>query len=359
MLQAHQQVAGLRALAQEQGFPMFGIAPAVPPPHAADYLEWLEKGNHATMEWMKRTVERRTDLSKTLPGVRSVVALGVPYWQGGEAIPGGDRGGARGRIARYAWGGDYHDWIIEHLRPLEDLLASWGGIQKSYTDTGPVLERDYAALAGLGWHGKSTMLIHRRHGTWFFLAEILTTLDLPPDKPETDHCGTCMRCVNACPTGAIDTPHVLDARKCLSYWTIEHKGSIPEDFRVALGDRIYGCDDCLDACPWNRFAQVSREAIFQARDGTNGWLLRDYLALDDEAFRQLFKGSPIRRIKRARFLRNVCIALGNTGSAEDLPALERVAMDEDPLVQEHAQWAIDRLRHRCGASTEQDTLITP
>lgn len=340
----------LRALAGRQGFPLCGIAPASPPPHAEQYLQWLRDGKHATMQWMERSMERRLDLEKTLPGVRSVVALGAPYWQGGPPIPispaRAATQGARGRIARYAWGGDYHDWIIGQLGPLENLLASRGGIQKSYTDTGPILERDYAALAGLGWHGKSTMLIHRRAGTWFFLAEILTTLDLPPDRPETDHCGSCLRCVNACPTGAIDTPHVLDARKCLSYWTIEHKGSIPENFRTALGDRIYGCDDCLDACPWNRFAQVSREAVFQAREGTDGWLLRDYLALDDAAFRTLFHGSPIKRIKRGRFLRNVCIALGNVGGVDDLQALCKAAGDPDALVQEHALWAIERIKSR-------------
>jgi len=219
-------------------------------------------------------------------------------------------------------------------------------VQKPYVDTGPVLERDFATDAGLGWNGKSTMQIHRRLGTWFFLAEILTTLELVPDEPFGDHCGKCTRCITACPTAAITAPHRLDARRCISYLTIEHKGPIPEEFREAMGDRIYGCDDCLDACPWNRFAAQSREMAFQARGSVFAKRLRDFLALDDEGFRALFARSPIKRIKRARFLRNVCVALGNTGTADDLTALQRAAADPDPLVSEHAAWAIARIRSR-------------
>jgi epoxyqueuosine reductase len=207
-----------------------------------------------------------------------------------------------------------------------------------------VLERDFATDSGLGWSGKSTMQIHRRLGTWFFLAEILTTLPLEADPPFGDHCGKCVRCIDACPTNAITAPHQLDARRCISYLTIEHKGAIPEEFRKAMGDRIYGCDDCLDACPWNRFASTSREASFHARKEVFSHRLRDFLSLSDEEFRQLFRKSPIKRIKRPRFLRNVCVALGNTGDEEDLPALEIAAQDPDPLVSEHAQWAIAQIR---------------
>jgi epoxyqueuosine reductase len=212
-------------------------------------------------------------------------------------------------------------------------------------DTGPVLERDYAALAGAGWHGKSTMLIHPKLGTVFFLAAIFTTLDLPPDEPMRDHCGKCTRCIVACPTGAITAPQQLDARLCISYLTIENKGSIPESLRPLLGDRIYGCDDCLDACPWNRFATASRESRFAARDFVN-MTLRDFLALDDATFRTLFHRSPIKRIKRRGFLRNVCVALGNTGTRDDLPALNLAAKDPEPLIAEHAQWALSRIRER-------------
>ena len=212
-------------------------------------------------------------------------------------------------------------------------------------DTGPVLERDFASDAGLGWNGNSTMQIHKRLGTWFFLAEILTTLALTTDEPFGDHCGKCTRCITACPTRAITAPHQLDARRCISYLTIEHKGPIPPEFREAIGDRIYGCDDCLDACPWNRFATESRELTFHARSSVFEKQLRDFLALDDEAFRALFAKSPIKRIKRPRFLRNVCVALGNTGTPDDLPALTRAAAEPDPLVAEHAEWAIQKIRN--------------
>jgi epoxyqueuosine reductase len=213
-------------------------------------------------------------------------------------------------------------------------------------DTGPVLERDFASDAGIGWNGKSTVQIHKRLGAWFFLAELLTTLELTPDAPFGDHCGKCTRCITACPTQAITAPRRLDARRCVSYLTIEHKGSIPEEFRVAMGDRIYGCDDCLDACPWNRFAAESREMTFHARATVFEKRLRDFLELDDEGFRALFAKSPIKRIKRNRFLRNVCVALGNTGTAEDLPAVKKAALDPDTLIAEHAAWAVRRIRER-------------
>jgi len=213
-------------------------------------------------------------------------------------------------------------------------------------DTGPVLERDFASDAGLGWNGKSTVQIHRHLGTWFFLAELLTTLDLAPDAPFGDHCGKCTACITACPTHAITAPRRLDARRCISYLTIEHHGAIPLEFREAMGDRIYGCDDCLDACPWNRFAAESREITFHAREAVFKNRLRDFLDLDDDGFRALFAKSPIKRIKRARFLRNVCVALGNTGTDADLPSLARAALDPDPLIFEHARWAVERIQER-------------
>ena len=243
-------------------------------------------------------------------------------------------------------GDDYHEVIDRKLAALDEWLRARGGTQRCYVDTGPVLERDFAALAGAGWHGKSTMLIHPKLGTWFFLAEIFTTLDLDPDEPLPDRCGRCTRCIDACPTNAITAPHRLDARRCISYLTIELKGSIPEDLRPLIGDRIYGCDDCLDACPWNRFASASRETAFAARPFVHEMSLRDFLALDDEGFRALFRKSPIKRIKRRGFLRNVCVALGNVGTPDDLPALERAALDPEPLIAEHARWAVARIRER-------------
>ena len=225
-------------------------------------------------------------------------------------------------------------------------MMARGGRQRYYVDTGPVLERDFAALAGAGWHGKSTMLIHPELGTWFFLAELLTTLDLEADAPLPDRCGTCTRCMTACPTAAIVAPRQLDARRCISYLTIEFKGSIPEEFRPLIGDRIYGCDDCLSACPWNRFAQASHEATFAANAAVEQMSLRDFLALDAEGFRALFRKSPIKRIKRRGFLRNVCVALGNVGTVDDLPALMQAASDAEPLIAEHAAWAIAQIHQR-------------
>lgn len=212
-----------------------------------------------------------------------------------------------------------------------------------------MLERDHAAAAGIGWHGKSTMLLNREFGTWFFLAEILTSLEFAPDTVEKNYCGRCTRCIDACPTGAITAPHQVDARRCISYLTVELKGPIPTELRPLIGDRIYGCDDCLDACPWNRFAKVSRETAFAMRPEVAAMNLRDYLSLDDNKFRRLFRNSPIKRTKRRGLLRNVCVALGNVGTIDDLPALERAAADAEPLIAEHAQWAIERVKERAVA----------
>jgi epoxyqueuosine reductase len=336
--------AWVKQWAHELGFDDCRIARAAEATHAGVYQQWLQDGCHAGMAWMERDPARRSDPRQVLPGCRSLVCLAMNYYPGKSPFPANHPGGYR--IARYAWNDDYHDLIESRLRELDQRLQSLGGIQKPYVDTGPVLERDFASDAGLGWNGKSTMQIHRRLGTWFFLAEVLTTLDLAPDPPFGDHCGKCTRCIDACPTGAITAPHRLDARRCISYLTIEHKGPIPEEFREAMGDRIYGCDDCLDACPWNRFAETSRQAAFHAREEIFTRQLRDFLDLDDDGFRSLFARSPIKRIKRARFLRNVCVALGNTGGPGDLPALERAAADPEPLIAEHARWAIDRIRSR-------------
>jgi epoxyqueuosine reductase len=336
--------AELLALSQQLGFDLCRVARCTAPPHAAEFRAWLDAGRAGEMSWMERNQERRTDPQLVLAGAQSVIVLGLNYWQG----PCAEKSSA-GRISRYAWGDDYHDVIDPKLCALDRFLTEHGGRQKRYVDTGPVLERDFAAQAGAGWHGKSTMLISQTLGTWFFLAEILTTLEIEPDAPIADRCGRCTRCIDACPTAAIVAPHEVDARRCISYLTIELKGEIPEELRPLIGDRIYGCDDCLDACPWNRFAQAGRETAFAAREFVHGWALRDFLALDDEGFRALFRGSPIKRIKRRGFLRNVCVALGNVGTAEDLPALERAAADPEPLVAHHSRWAADQVRKRLGS----------
>jgi epoxyqueuosine reductase len=334
----------LKELARAAGFDDCRVARAAVATHAADFRQWLDDGCHADMAWMERTPERRCDPREVLPGCQSVICLALNYYPGRSPFPAGHPGGYR--IARYAWNDDYHDLILPKLIALDREMTALGGTQRYYVDTGPVLERDFANDAGLGWNGKSTLQIHRRLGTWFFLAELLTTLALPPDPPSADHCGKCTRCITACPTRAITAPHRVDARRCISYLTIEHKGPIPEEFREAIGDRIYGCDDCLDACPWNRFAVQSRETAFHARGTVFSHRLRDFLALDDQAFRRLFAKSPVKRIKRNRFLRNVCVALGNTGTEADRPALQTAAADPDPLIAEHAAWALTRLDAR-------------
>jgi epoxyqueuosine reductase len=336
----------LLSFAREIGFDSCRIAACGSAPHAAEFRSWLDEGGHGEMSYMERGEEKRCDPQKVLPGARSIVVLALNYFQGDPKA--GDTPAATGKIARYARGDDYHDLVANKLDKIDEFLRAIGGQQKCYVDTGPVLERDHAAEAGIGWHGKSTMLIDERLGTWFFLAEVLTTLKLPPDEPAPDRCGTCERCIKACPTGAITAPHRLDARRCISYLTIELKGSIPLDLRPLIGDRIFGCDDCLDACPWNRFARVSREAAFFARPSTVGIPLRDYLGLNDEDFRSLFRNSPIKRIKRRGFLRNVCVALGNVGDPSDLAALGRATADPEPLIAEHAKWAIHQIRSRHG-----------
>ncbi|MEO8044242.1 MAG: tRNA epoxyqueuosine(34) reductase QueG [Spartobacteria bacterium] len=336
--------------ARAAGFDDCRIARAESPAHAGEFRAWLKKGAAGEMEWIARGAEKRCDPELVLPDARSVVVLAMNYWQGKSQKEEG-RSEARGRIAQYALGDDYHEVMLSKLRELDRFLGSLGGSQKIYVDTGPVLERDFAAEAGIGWHGKSTMLLNRTLGTWFFLGEILTTLELPADPPQAARCGTCTRCIEACPTGAITAPHELDARRCISYLTIELKGSIPLEFRPLIGDRIYGCDDCLDACPWNRFARVSRESAFAARPAVAQMALRDFLALDEEKFRILFRGSPIKRIKRRGFLRNVCVALGNVGTTEDLPALAVVGCEEEPLIAEHARWAIAQIQSRCATET--------
>ena len=328
--------AALRVKARELGFDDCRVALAAPAAHRELYEKWIAEGKHGEMAWMAKNIERRGDPRLVLEGAKSIIVLATNYFQGPKPI-------TDYRIARYAWNDDYHDLIEKRLKALEDFLTTHGGTTRRYVDTGPILERDFASEAGLGWGGKSTMQIHRQLGTWFFLAEVLTTHELPPDEPARDLCGKCTRCIDACPTQAITGPRTMDARRCVSYLTIEHKGSIPLEFRKAIGDRIYGCDDCLDACPWNRFAQTSHEAAFQARQSVFAKSLRDFLSLSEDDFRTLFAKSPIKRIKRHAFLRNVCIALGNTGTSADLPALQQAAADPHPLIAEHAAWAIEEI----------------
>lgn len=330
----------VRQIARDCGFDDCRFAEAKRATHADAYLEWVALGMHGDMAWLERNQDRRCDPREVQPGCQTVICLGLNYY------PGSSPGNDEYRIARYAWNDDYHDMMVDMLKRFDLALQELGGTQRYYVDTGPVLERDFASDAGLGWNGKSSVQIHRHFGTWLFLSELLTTLKLQPDAPFGDHCGKCTRCITACPTQAIIAPHRVDARRCISYLTIEHKGAIPEEFRRAIGDRIYGCDDCLSACPWNRFAQTSRQATFHARQEIFHHQLRDFLSLDDESFRRLFAKSPIKRIKRNRFLRNVCIALGNVGGPDDIDALQLAAASEDPLIAEHAAWALQEIHTR-------------
>jgi epoxyqueuosine reductase len=355
------------ALAGELGFDLCRFARAETPEHVAEFRAWLDRGDAGEMNYLARNSERRCDPRQILSDAKTVIVLALNYFQGArkaDSVAGGVPSAevatekiaadtaattATGRIARYAWGDDYHKLIEKKLAVIDQFLRQRGGRQKCYVDTGPMLERDHAAAAGIGWHGKSTMLLNREFGTWFFLAEILTSLEFAPDTVEKNYCGRCTRCIDACPTGAITAPHQVDARRCISYLTIELKGPIPVELRPLIGDRIYGCDDCLDACPWNRFAKASREMAFAMRPEIGAMKLRDYLGLDEDKFRRLFSNSPIKRAKRRGLLRNVCVALGNVGTADDLPALEKARVDSELLVAEHAQWAIDRINQRAFA----------
>ncbi|HSH09026.1 MAG TPA: tRNA epoxyqueuosine(34) reductase QueG [Oceanipulchritudo sp.] len=327
----------LHRRAAELGFGPVGVAPVEGELRQAYFEEWLAAGWHGEMGWMARDPERRGHPGKVLPEARCILAFGLNYYQ-----PEPDR---RGRIAKYALGKDYHTVVLKKLKRICAWLQDLGAVNRPYVDTGPLLEKPIAALAGIGWQGKNTMVLNPQDGQWLFLGFILTSYPFPPDTPPPDRCGTCTRCIDICPTRAITAPYQLDARRCISYLTIEHKDAIPEPLRRQIGDHLYGCDDCLDVCPWNKWAQLTREAAFTPRAYPD---LRDMLELDEDGFNTLFAGSPIRRVKRNRWLRNVCVVLGNTGTAEDLPALETAATDPDPLIAEHAAWAIREIVGRAG-----------
>ena len=341
----HTLKAAIVREAQRLGFDACRFAPAIPPPHAGAFLQWLEEGRAGEMNWLAKNADRRTNPELVLPGAKTIIIVARNYAPAGEA----PTKAAEYEIARYARGEDYHDVLTPRIRALEETLAAHGGRQRSYVDTGPVLERDYAVLAGIGWHGKSTMVISREMGAFFFLGALLTTLEISADAPAVDRCGSCTRCMDVCPTAAITAPYQLDARRCVAYLTIELKGSIPLEMRPLIGARIYGCDDCAAVCPWNRFAKASSEARFAAGEFSLTTRLRDFLALDDSSFRSLFRGSPVKRIKRRGFLRNVCVALGNVGTHDDLAALQKAATDPEPLISEHALWAIERIVGRLNA----------
>ncbi len=351
--------ATIQQHAHELGFDACYFTTAVPPASAPHFEQWLAARRHGEMTYLQRNAHRRIDPQKVLANSKSIIVLAVSYAEGSqtsEAVGSETstphsalRTPRSGLIARYACYTDYHEVIGQRLKVLTEFVDGLGGQGTSslwYVDTGPMLERDLAERAGLGFIGKHTNLISRHLGNWIFLSEIITTLELPPGAPEKNHCGNCTRCITACPTQAITAPFQLDARRCISYLTIELKGAIPTEFRAAIGNRIYGCDDCLAACPWNRFAKEGRLMKHHARADLAEPELLELLALDDAGFKRRFAGTPMLRTKRRGLLRNVCVALGNVGDATALPALEKATQDPEPLIAEHARWAIDQIQSR-------------
>jgi epoxyqueuosine reductase len=344
--------------ARELGFDICRFTTAAPPESAPQFQQWLAQGRHGEMGYLARNARKRIDPRQVLPEAQSLVLLAINYASPGAREPG--EAHEAGVVARYARYQDYHDILAPRLAELAGFVDRLGGAGVRslwYVDTGPILERDLAQRAGLGFIGKHTSLISRELGNWFFLAEIITTLKLEPDAPEKNRCGTCTRCISACPTGAIVAPFQLDARRCISYLTIELKGPIPIELRPAIGKRIYGCDDCLAACPWNRFARQSTLMKEHQRTDLTAPNLLELLDLDDSGFKRLFAGTPMLRTKRRGLLRNVCVALGNIGDEKALPALRRAVQEPEGLIAEHATWAIEQINQR--RSTERLAACTP
>ncbi len=337
--------AQAKFLAREAGFDEAGIAvldPLRATPEAGRFTRWLARGRHGAMAYLARDPERRLDPGRVLPGARSILCVALNYWRPREeAAP----APGTGRVARYARGRDYHKVFAARLKDLERRLGeAFPGVRtRRYVDTGPVLEKLWAERAGLGWRGKHTNLVSRTRGSWLLLGEVLLDLELHPDEPGGDHCGTCTRCIDACPTGAITGPYRLDARLCISYLTIELRGSIPVELRPLIGDRVFGCDDCLEVCPWNRFAAEAREAGFRPRPGSAAPLLVELVGMSEAAFLARFAGTPVMRAKREGLARNACVALGNTGGPGAREALAAAREDPSPVVREHAAWALERL----------------
>jgi epoxyqueuosine reductase len=337
----------IRAKAAELGFVACGFARADAADAAGLEIErWLEAGHHGTMGWMETRMHHRVSPLALWPEAKSAIALGMSYAPAADPLALGERPDL-GRISVYAQGGDYHKTFKKALKALGRWLADEAGCElKVFVDTAPVMEKPLAQAAGIGWQGKHTNVVSREHGSWLFLGVILTSLELEPDAPADhgQHCGSCSRCLDACPTQAFVGPHRIDARRCISYLTIEHDGAIPKEFRHAMGNRIYGCDDCLAVCPWNRFADAAAaNRAFLPRAKLAAPRLADLLALDDAGFREMFAGSPIKRIGVKRMIRNCVIAAGNSGDVALVPAIEKYVDDSDPVLAEAARWALDQL----------------
>jgi epoxyqueuosine reductase len=334
----------LRAEALDAGFALARVcAPGAIPEVPGRLRAFLDAGLHGQMSWLEDRAEWRGNPRVLWPEVRSVVMLAELYTPGHDPMEDlSDR--ERGVISVYARGRDYHDVVKKRLKRVARWLAAEAGCEvKVFVDTAPVAEKPLAQAAGLGWQGKHTNLVSRELGNWFFLGAIFTTAELEPDAPEVDHCGTCRKCLDICPTDAFPAPYRLDARRCVSYLTIEHKGPVDEALRPGLGNRIFGCDDCLAVCPWNKFAVAAREQRYAAREGPVE--LAELATLDDAAFRARYAGSPVKRTGRDRFVRNVAYAVGNSGAPRLLPVAQGLAGDGDPVVAEAGRWAVERLRN--------------
>ena len=340
----------IKVKASQLGFVLTGVTTPEPPPHYSTFERWLAQGRHGTMGYLatKRSRARRANPREILPECKSILVLAIPY-----SPPSHSRRGMseeQGNIASYAWGKDYHDVLPARMKELVKFIEEQvGGPVKNrwYTDTGPLLERDLAQRAGIGWIGKNTCLINPKRGSYFLLSEILLDLELEPDSPfVTDHCGTCTRCIEACPTDCILPDRTVDATRCISYLTIELKDDIPVDLRDKIGNWVFGCDICQIVCPWNRFAE---EGDYVFGDHSPARHLNEELSISTQEFNQRFKGTPVKRAKRRGYLRNVAVALGNTGDMHALPVLQNALHDEEPLVRKHAQWAIEKINQRVRA----------
>ncbi|RKY89266.1 tRNA epoxyqueuosine(34) reductase QueG [candidate division KSB1 bacterium] len=339
----------IKTSALEIGFDLVGVAPAGPFPEQHYFEQWLARGYAGEMTYLLHGCEKRLDLRLVLPEVKSVVVCGLSYATDFPySISRKDPG--RGWISRYAWGQDYHQVLLRKLQRLLERIQQLVGAKiaaKMYVDTGPILERVLAKYAGLGWWGKNTSLLNPRFGSWFFLGEILLDLELPADEPMSDRCGTCRRCIDACPTGALVAPYVLDARRCIAYLTIESRSAIPLELRPLLQNHIFGCDICQEVCPWNRKPQISSVNEFQPRDGFFNPDLAEFTQMVLRKFIGSFKGSPLRRSKQVGLLRNVAVAMGNSAELRFFPWLKMLTKHEDELVKEHACWAIETLQKVC------------
>jgi len=347
-----QLARAVKERALELGFDFAGIAPASRSLHAGFFAEWLSRGFAGDMAYLQRDPARRVDPRSVVPNAKSVVSLAVSYYAGDPHA----HGPGWGRVARYAWCPDYHEALAEPLSKLIDFIrgATGGAGCRAYTDTGPVLERDFAMLAGLGWIGKNTCLINPQAGSWLFLAEIITEAEMEPDPPMRDLCGTCRRCLDVCPTGALVAPRCLDARRCISYLTIELKTAIPRQLRPLIGDRIFGCDLCQEVCPYNRKPMLVRLPSLRPDFELSNLNLADVLAMDEEAFRRRFQHSPLKRAKRRGLLRNAATAAGAQKDLSAVPALIGALRDSEPLVRAHSAWALGYI----GGQRAEQALFT-